>query len=88
MAQTKEVLNYGIEEIRSLGAAIAYQAVKDYCHPEATQTMKKKILKDLRSGYLNSLTNGTASIVAKQLEINEQEIKQRIRKIKDDEVAC
>ena len=88
MAQTKEVLNYGIEEIRSLGAAICYQAVKDYCHPEATKAMKKKILKDLRSGYLDALTNGTASVVAEQLETNEWEIKKRIRKMKEDEVAC
>ena len=88
MAKTKEVLNYGIDEIRNLGAAICYQAVKDYCNPATTKAQKRVILKDLRSGYLNALTNGTATIVAEQLEVNEWEIKQRIRKIKDDEEAC
>jgi hypothetical protein len=87
MAKTKGVLNYGIDEIRNLGAAICYQAVKDYCNPETTKAMKQKILKDLRGGYLNALTNGTATVVAEQLEINEYEIKQRIRKIKDEEVV-
>ena len=86
---SKEVFSYGIEEIRTLGAAICLQAVKDYCHPETTKAMKRKILKDLRSGYLDALTDGTSLVVAEQLEKNEWEIKARLRKCKnEEELAC
>lgn len=98
MAKANETLNYGIEEIKSLGAAILLRAVRDYCNPEATRETKimtneqreayrNKILKDLRGGWLNALTNGISSIVAEQLEQNEQVIKERLNYTKEEEVA-
>lgn len=98
MAKTKLELNYGIEEIKSLGAAILLRAVRDYCNPEATRETKimtdkqrgayrEKILKDLRGGWLNALTNGISSIVAEQLEQHEEEIKERLKYTKEEEVA-
>jgi hypothetical protein len=98
MAKEKLTLNCGIEEINHLGTAILLRAVRDYCHPEATketrimtnrerEATKNKILKDLKGTWLNALTNGIAAIVAEQLEQHGEEIKERLKYTKDEEVA-
>lgn len=70
--------------IRQLTAAIVYQAVKDYCNKKTTKEERRVVLKDLRSPYMDLLTNGTSVIVARELELHPDEIKARIRKHKED----
>ena len=66
--------NYVIEEysIRQIGAATTLQAVKDYF--QTTPQKQKVILKDLRSKWMESLTDGMSIIVATQLENNPKEV--------------
>jgi hypothetical protein len=63
--------------IRNLACAIVLQAVKDYF--KTTPQKQKVILKDLRSPYMDMLTNGTSVVVAEQLEKNPEEIAARIQ---------
>lgn len=66
------------EAYKQLGFAIVLQAVKDYfAFPEAS---KRVIIKDLKSDYLNFITNGTAKVVAEKLLKEPKAIKERLRK--------
>ena len=69
---------------RNLGCAIVLQAAKDYCDLATTAAMKRKILKDLRSGHLCMLSDGTSLVVAEQLEKNPKEIAIRLKKYKEE----
>lgn len=62
--------------VKNLGAAIIMQAVKDYFN--ATSYQKREIIKDLKSDWLDFITNGTSIIVAERLTTNPEEIKNRI----------
>lgn len=75
--------------IRNLACAIVLQAVRDYFTKEEYKTEKKTesmfakkrktILKDLRSPYMEMLSNGTSVVVAEQLEKHPEEIVARMR---------
>lgn len=92
MAKTKEVLNYGQTEIRSLAAEVLLRAARDYCRPEIQETRRfktkkgerKSILSDLRGRWLVELTDGLSLTVAKELETNEDAIKERLKYIKEE----
>ena len=66
-------------DIRQLAAAVMLQAVKDYV--EATKGGKIMILHDLRSGWMQTLSNGQSLIIAEQLEKHPDEIKRRIKNV-------
>lgn len=62
--------------IKNLGAAIIMQAVKDYF--EATTHQQKAIIKDLKSDWLDFITNGTSIVVADRLKSNPEDIRRRL----------
>lgn len=62
--------------INNLGAAIVLQAVKDYF--EETVPMQRAIINDLKSDWLDFITNGTSIIVAEKLKSNPEEIRSRL----------
>jgi hypothetical protein len=64
--------------IKELGCAIIMQAVKDYF--AGTEKQKCTILKDLRSSYMDMLTNGLSVVTAEQLEKHPNEIAERLRR--------
>ena len=61
-------------DVRELTCAITMQAVKDYFNPKTTPEKQKVILKELRSKWMDFITNGTSIIVAEQLELHPEEI--------------
>jgi hypothetical protein len=63
---------------RELACAITMQAVRDYF--DCPESGKKAILKELRSKYMEFITNGTSVIVAEQLELHPEEIRTRLQK--------
>lgn len=67
------------ESIRRLAAAVTMQAVRDYFKTKSEKS-RKTILKDLRSSWMDMLTNGTSINVAEQLEKHPAEIKERLRR--------
>lgn len=67
--------------IRQLAAAVELRAVKDYFNKKSTPEKRKVILKDLRSCWMQELTNGNSLVVAEKLEFHPNEIKTRILKI-------
>lgn len=69
--------------IRNLVCAIIMQAVRDYFHSSSGK--KALILKDLRSSYMNLISNGTSVIVAEQLEKHPEEIRERLQKHREME---
>lgn len=64
--------------IRQLAAAVMLQAVKDYF--QSSSAKKQLILKDLRSTWMRTFTDGTSVNVAEQLEKRPEEIRARLRK--------
>ena len=66
------------KSIRSIAAAVLMQAVRDYV--KATENKKKAILKDLRSSWLDFLSDGFSLTVATQLEKNPVEIAARLQR--------
>lgn len=69
---------------RNLGCAIVLQAAKDFCDPVTNTAMRRKILKDLRSGHLIMLSDGISLSVADELEKNPKEIAIRLKKYKEE----
>ncbi len=65
------------DSIRTLAAAVTLQAVKEYF---SKPSERKKILQDLRSPWMDNLTDGQSLVVAEQLENHPDEIKSRLRK--------
>lgn len=66
--------------IKSLTSAIILQAVRDYLSPKASPKKQDEILKDLRSPYMDFITNGQSVLVAEQLELHPKEIAERLRR--------
>lgn len=67
------------EAIRRLAAAVTMQAVRDFFRTKSEKS-RKTILKDLRSHWMDMLTNGTSINVAEQLEKHPAEIAERLRR--------
>lgn len=63
--------------IRNLACAIIMQAVKDYFN--SSEKRRPSVLRDLRSPWMNMITNGTSTLVAEQLELHPEEIAERLR---------
>lgn len=66
--------------IRQLSAAVLLRAVKDYFGKKSTPKRRAEILKDLRSPWMDFLTNGDAIKVAERLEKYPDEIRKRLKK--------
>ena len=65
---------------RDFGCAILLQAVKDYFEDGVSHQKRRAILKDLRNNaWLDLVSDGMAPIVAEQLELHPEEIKQRLK---------
>lgn len=67
-------------DVRELTCAIMMQAVRDYFADGITDEKQREILRELRSKWMDYITNGTSVVVAEQLEKNPKEIKARLRK--------
>lgn len=74
------------KNIRNLTCAITLQAVKDYTRKNASEARKATILKDLRSEWMDFITEGTSVIVADELEKHPKEIAERVRRHSKEEV--
>ena len=73
--------------IRQLAAAVMLQAVKDYFDETYSQKKRKRIPQELRSRWMQDLTNGFSLIVVEQLELHPEEIRARILKCESEEFA-
>ena len=73
------------ESIRRLAAAVTMQAVRDFFR--ANEKGRKQILKDLRSDWMDMLTDGTSVNVAEQLEKHPEEIAERMRRNETTAIA-
>lgn len=63
--------------VRNLACAVIMQAVRDYFR--ASKNNQKEILKELRSTWMQALSDGTSVIIAEQLELRPEEIAARMR---------
>lgn len=66
--------------IRNLACAITMQVIRDYFD---CPKQRHQILRDLRSSYMDMLTDGLSVMTADQLERNPEAIRARIRKMKE-----
>ena len=66
-------------EIKNLTSAIILQAVKDYFR--ASEKGQAQILKELRSTWMDYITDGMSVIVAEQLEIHPEQIRARMQNL-------
>jgi hypothetical protein len=64
--------------IKELAAAVLLQATKDYF--DETDKVQEAILNDLRSDWLEFLTDGMSVIVAEQITLHPEEIIIRLRR--------
>lgn len=67
--------------VRELACAIVMQAVRDYTSKNATRRKRQAILDDLRSEWMDFLSNGTSLLAAEQLEKNPEAIAERLRRL-------
>ena len=73
---------FDIQCYRNLGAAIAMQAAKDYEH--ASPAMRRVIIKDLRSQYMDTITNGMGAMLADALKKDHKTVIRRIKNMEED----
>lgn len=73
------------ENIQKLTSAILMQAVRDYVAEGTTYEERQQILKDLRSSRMELITKGFSIIVAEQLELHPNEIRERVRRDSEEE---
>ena len=64
---------------RNLACATLLQAIKDFFR--GTESQKKAIIKDLRSDWMDYLTNGLSIELAKELETNPDEVRKRYKAV-------
>ena len=64
------------QNIRNLASAVLLQAAKDYC--DGTDKERAKISEELRSEWVQELTQGISLVVAEQLEKNWKVIAPRL----------
>jgi hypothetical protein len=77
---TEEQLAYNM---RQLAMSIVYQSVKDYCR-SGSDKKRRGILNDLRSPYMDLISDGMSVIAAEQLEKDPDVIAERLKNIKED----
>lgn len=73
-----------INAYRSLGKAIVYEAIKEFAEEKNNPKMQQKILKDLRSPYMDFVSEGISVIVAEKLATNPDEICDRVRRFEEE----
>lgn len=69
---------------RQLVMTIVHKAVRDYCKSKS-EPRRKAILAELRSSYMDSISDGISVIAAEQLENNYDAIKARVLKEEEEE---
>ena len=72
-----------MQNVKNLTSSVLLQAAKDYCDRGTSQSMKKVILKDLNSPWMDFLTDGMAKVVAEELLKNEKMIRIRLKKAEE-----
>lgn len=72
-------------QARNLACAITLQATKDYLEAGTTDAKKQAILKELRSPYMQLITNETSLTVAERLEKNPKAIADRLNKMPNED---
>ena len=70
---------------RQLGASITYQAIRDYIAAEHEPKKQTVIIKQLRSPWMDLISNGLAPILADKLETNPKEICDRVKRYDREE---
>ena len=70
-------------QARELACAITMQAVRDYFATGVTKKKQDAILRELRSQWMDFITDGTSIVVAEQLEKNPDAIRERVRRNED-----
>lgn len=68
---------------RQLGYAIAIQALRDYFN--APTKKRQIILRELKSTWMDFITNGLSVILAEKLEKNPKEVYRNFKKIEEEE---
>lgn len=63
---------------RQLAFAVLMQAVRDYCRT-TSETTKIVILQDLRTDYMDNITDGMSIVAAEKLELYPKDIAARLR---------
>ena len=83
---TLEQMKLNIDGIKNLSAAMLLNATKEYF--DANEGQKKVIIKDLRSGWCDMLTDGRSLIIAEKLLTHPEEIKERLDASRADIPQC
>lgn len=73
------------ENYKALGCAVITQAIKDYFNKETDKEEKKEIIRDLKSPWMDYLTNGLSLMAAQQLKENPGAICRKLRKVEKEE---
>lgn len=72
-----------IDNYRNLANAIAIQAARDYAE-ETRPTGKRAIIRQLRSEYMDFITDGLAPMLANALIKDENAVIRRIRSVEEE----
>ena len=74
-----------INNYKQLGYAVVIQAIKDYIEAEHSPKKQRAIIKQLRSPWLDWLSNGLSVQLADRLKTNARETYDRLKKSYNEE---
>ena len=69
---------------RHLGVKVVEQAVRDFFNA-VDEGQRKKVLRELRSQWVDLITFGLGPIVAEQLKLHPKEIEKRFKNIEEED---
>ena len=73
------------ERYRELGATITYQAIRDFIENRKDAQKRATIIQQLKSPYMDLISNGLAPILAQKLATNPREVCNRVKQIDHEE---
>ena len=73
------------ERYRELGATITYQAIRDFIACRKEPAKQATIIKQLKTPYMDLISNGLAPILAEKLETHPREVCNRVKQIDHEE---
>jgi hypothetical protein len=68
---------------KQLGMAITYEAIEEFIEDNGHPRKQAAIIKQLKTPYMDFISNGLSVILAEKLETNPTEVCERVKKLKE-----
>jgi hypothetical protein len=79
-------MDYITENYRQLGMKITYESIREFIEENGHPKKQGVIIKQLKTPYMNFISNGLSVILAEKLETNPTEVCDRVKKLDEEDM--